>query len=109
LTRLLRETQAHGKLADYITQLLAASEDAGGDLKDTSRSRLHPGRLTEPLTDRELEVLRLVAAGLSNSQIAQSLIITVGTAKRHVNNIYGKLNVESRTQAVARARELGLL
>jgi LuxR family maltose regulon positive regulatory protein len=65
--------------------------------------------LVEPLSGRELEVLGLIAAGLSNREIAQELVIAVGTVKRHLNNIYGKLNVHSRTQAVARARDLGLL
>lgn len=65
--------------------------------------------LIEPLSARELEVLRLVAAGSSNSQIADQLIVTVGTVKRHLNNIFSKLDVNSRTQALARARALGLL
>ena len=58
---------------------------------------------------RELEILHLVADGLSNSEIANQLIVTVGTIKKHLNNIYGKLGVASRTQAIARGRELGLL
>jgi LuxR family maltose regulon positive regulatory protein len=65
--------------------------------------------LIEPLSERELEVLRLIADGFSNAEIAQRLIIAHGTVKRHTNNIYGKLGVQSRTQAVARSRELGLL
>jgi ATP/maltotriose-dependent transcriptional regulator MalT len=65
--------------------------------------------LVEPLSLRELEVLRLIAAGLSNEQIAAELVVTMATAKKHVSNILGKLNVNSRTQAVARARELRLL
>jgi ATP/maltotriose-dependent transcriptional regulator MalT len=65
--------------------------------------------LFEPLTERELEVLRLVAAGTSNRAIAAQLFVTLGTVKKHLNNIFGKLNVQSRTQALARARELGLL
>jgi LuxR family maltose regulon positive regulatory protein len=64
--------------------------------------------LVEQLNERELEVLRLVAAGHSNSEIASTLIIAVGTVKKHLNNIFGKLGVSSRTQAVARANELGL-
>jgi LuxR family maltose regulon positive regulatory protein len=67
------------------------------------------GDLVEPLSDRELEVLRLIAAGLSNREIAETLVITRSTAKNHVRNIYDKLDVHSRTQAVARAKELGLL
>jgi LuxR family maltose regulon positive regulatory protein len=63
----------------------------------------------EPLSERELEVLRLVGAGLSNRQIAARLFVTLGTVKKHLNNIFGKLGVERRTQAIARARELRLI
>ncbi len=65
--------------------------------------------LVEPLSGREIEVLQLIAAGLSNREIADRLVIATGTVKRHINNIYGKLDVRSRTQAVARSRDLGLL
>lgn len=63
----------------------------------------------ESLTRRELEVLALVAKGLTNREIAQKLIITPGTAKVHISNIYGKLSVRRRVQAISRARELGIL
>ncbi len=62
-----------------------------------------------PLSEREREVLRLLANGMSNRDIAEALVITVGTVKWYFNSIYGKLNVRSRTQAVAQAREAGLL
>jgi predicted ATPase/class 3 adenylate cyclase/DNA-binding CsgD family transcriptional regulator len=65
--------------------------------------------LVEPLSERELEVLRLIAAGHSNQAIADTLIVAVSTVKRHINNLYGKLGVQSRTQALVRARELKLL
>jgi LuxR family maltose regulon positive regulatory protein len=65
--------------------------------------------LIEPLTPRELEVLHLLAAGDSNQTIADKLVITVRAVKKHTGNIYGKLGVRSRTQAVARARQLALL
>lgn len=65
--------------------------------------------LIEPLSERELEVLRLVDQGLSDSKIAKELILATGTIKRHLNNIYGKLGVHTRTQALARAHALGLL
>ena len=65
--------------------------------------------LVEPLSERELEVLRLIADGHSNQAIADRLIVAVSTVKKHVNNIYGKLDVQSRTQALVRARELHLL
>ncbi len=65
--------------------------------------------LPEPLNERELDVLRLIADGHSNHDIAQELIVAVSTVKWHINNLYAKLNVHSRTLAIARARELGLL
>lgn len=66
-------------------------------------------KLIEPLSERELEILHLVNDGLSNSEIAEKLIVTVGTVKKHLNNIFGKLGVGSRTQALVRAREVSLL
>jgi ATP/maltotriose-dependent transcriptional regulator MalT len=71
----------------------------------------HPAQppLIEALTARELEVLRLLGAGLHNREIAERLVVSVGTVKRHTANIYGKLGVDSRTRAIGRARNLGLL
>ena len=65
--------------------------------------------LDEPLTAREVEVLGLLARGCSNGAIATELVVAVGTVKRHVNNLCGKLQAQSRLQAVVRARELGLV
>jgi ATP/maltotriose-dependent transcriptional regulator MalT len=65
--------------------------------------------LIEPLSDRELEVLQLIADGASNREIAQELVLAIGTVKKHISNIFGKLGVSSRTQAVARARQLNLI
>jgi len=65
--------------------------------------------LIEPLSSRELEVLRLIAAGLSNREIGDELVVAVSTVKSHINHIHGKLGVKSRTQALARANELNLL
>ncbi len=90
-----------GRLKGYIEQLLRAA-------KKYIEKAIHPS-LIEPLSERELELLRLIAGGASNQDIANGLVVTVGTVKWHLNNIYGKLGVRSRTQAVARARELGLL
>ena len=69
----------------------------------------HPVPVVEPLTQRETEVLRLIAEGLSNREIAQRLYISLSTVKRHNATIYDKLAVNNRTQAVARGRDLGLL
>ena len=79
--------------------------------EDTVRGEtgLSQSPLLEPLTSREQDVLELLAAGLSNTEIAARLIVTVGTVKTHIKSIYGKLGVHSRTQAIARAREVGLL
>lgn len=65
--------------------------------------------IEEPLTPRELEVLQLMAGGLSNAEIARKLYLTINTLKAHTNSIYGKLDVHSRMQAVNRGRELGIL
>jgi len=75
----------------------------------TSIPSLHGSEMIETLSLRELEVLRLLAAGLSNAEIGSKLFISLGTVKWHVKNIFGKLGVGSRTQAVAYAHELGLL
>ena len=67
-------------------------------------------RLSEdPLTDRELEVLALIASGASNQQIAEHLVVSMSTVKSHINRTYRKLGVHSRTQAVARSRQLGIV
>jgi LuxR family maltose regulon positive regulatory protein len=65
--------------------------------------------LIEPLSERELNVLRLIAQGLSNHEISERLFLALSTVKGHNRNIFGKLGVERRTEAIARARELGLL
>jgi LuxR family maltose regulon positive regulatory protein len=72
-------------------------------------STLRSPPLVEPLSEREIEVLHFIAAGMSNQDIAQKLVVALSTIQWHLKNIYAKLNVHSRTQAVARARELGLL
>jgi LuxR family maltose regulon positive regulatory protein len=113
---LLRRIEPRRIAAQYVETLLDAF-DAGetGDQSDGTmvvRGRTSPARdqvLVEPLSEREIEVLRLIAAGKSNREIARELIVTLGTVKKHINNIFGKLAVHSRTQAVARARELHLV
>jgi DNA-binding NarL/FixJ family response regulator len=71
--------------------------------------RRTPQPLTEPLTSREVDILRLMADGLNNREIADSLVIAEGTVKNHISNILGKLGVRDRTQAALRARELDLI
>jgi len=93
---------------DYVARLLAAFP-LPTDIPLIADQPPTAQNLIEPLTDRELEVLRAVASGLSDREVAEQLVVATGTVKRHLNNIYGKLGVHRRTQALARARELGLL
>jgi LuxR family maltose regulon positive regulatory protein len=94
------------RLREYARKLLNAFV---GDGVDTPRLPGEAAGLIESLTPREMEVLQLVAAGDSNQAIADQLVITVRTVKKHLTNILGKLEASNRTQAVAHARELGLL
>jgi ATP/maltotriose-dependent transcriptional regulator MalT len=68
-----------------------------------------PLRLEDPLSERELEVLTMLASGKTNSEVAKDLFVSVGTVKSHTGNIYRKLGARNRTEALARARELGML
>ncbi len=100
----LREQQRRQGPTPYLDTVLAAfPQEARG-------AKPHPQQgLLDPLSERELEVLSELAQGASNQEIADRLVITVDTVKRHVSNILGKLEVSNHTQAVARARSLGLL
>ncbi|UCD38255.1 MAG: helix-turn-helix transcriptional regulator [Fidelibacterota bacterium] len=86
---------------DYVKKLLLALKTKPVIQSD--------GSLVEPLSSRELDVLRLMATGLSNSNIAQNLFISLNTVKTHIKNIHSKLHVHTRTQAIAKAKEIGLL
>lgn len=103
MTRLLQETQSRQVLPDYVATLLAACGRGGAVLATSG------GTSPEPLSEREEEVLRLLAAGLTNREIAAALFISPETVKKHTGSIYAKLDVGNRTAAVARSRNLGLL
>jgi LuxR family maltose regulon positive regulatory protein len=109
--------QDHGT-QPYIDQILTALKKdevllrKGGRMKDESflppsSLRLHP--LIEPLTNREQDVLELLAQRLSNQEIAERLFVSPSTVKTHNKNIFAKLNAKNRRQAIARAQELGLI
>jgi LuxR family maltose regulon positive regulatory protein len=106
---LLYEALAHGIAPDYVRRLLAAFPVAEPGQTDPSKSQAPESELIEPLSERELEVLQLIAEGLTNQEIATRLFLSLNTVKTHTRNIYGKLNVHRRTQAIARSQELGLL
>ena len=95
------------RMKAYTTKLLMAFTEPD---YATSKPAIHKlqSTMVEPLSERELEILRLVAEGKSNQQIADALIIARGTVKKHLNNIFGKLSVQSRMQCVVRARDLKL-
>jgi LuxR family maltose regulon positive regulatory protein len=111
LAVLLRRDRPDSPQAEYIQTILTAFPQTQPLPAAREEQPVpHPSNmLVEPLTPRELEVLHLIAAGDSNQTIADKLVITARTVKKHTTNIYGKLNASSRTQAVARARELGIL
>jgi LuxR family maltose regulon positive regulatory protein len=109
MARLLYEAATGGIASDYARRLLAAFPMAEPEQTGPSRTQAPKSKLIEPLSERELEVLRLIAAGYSNRELARELVIALGTVKKHINNIFGKLDAHSRTQAVARARELDLI
>jgi LuxR family maltose regulon positive regulatory protein len=94
----------------YLGRLLRALQQTGVPVGRHGRRAAGavPG-LLEPLSERELEVLGLLAAGRPNQAIAEELVITLDTVKRHVSHVLDKLGAANRTQAVARAHELGLL
>jgi LuxR family maltose regulon positive regulatory protein len=106
---LLQQAAAQGIAPGYSDKLLAAFELETVDERPGPAFGAVSPPLVEPLSARELEVLHLVAAGLSNREIAERLVVAIGTVKKHLNNMYGKLGVNSRTQAMARARDLDLL
>lgn len=110
------ERRTQSDQARALTERLLAAFHSAGSTSAASdsgeavlRSALYTLRLPEPLTSRELELLRLIDAGLSNQAIAERLVLTVGTVKWYLNHLYAKLDVRGRTQALARARALELL
>jgi LuxR family maltose regulon positive regulatory protein len=102
--------RVEGTLKTYIDKLLKAfSMPLSGEQAGITTFLSKPEPLIEPLTGREAEVLRLLTTGLSNQEIAERLYLSEGTVKTHTHNLYGKLGVQSRTRAIARAKELNLI
>jgi len=108
MAHLLSKAAAQGIMPDYTGKLLAVFDAEEHEIE--GKSYLPPAQpLIEPLSQRELEVLQLMALGLSNREISERLFLALSTVKGHNRRIFGKLEVQRRTEAVARGRELGLL
>jgi DNA-binding NarL/FixJ family response regulator len=106
--KLFEAVRAAARGESFLSPSVAAkvvSEFTRLSRRTTARSE----ELVEPLTERELEVLRLVGTGATNKEIAQSLVIAEGTVKNHLTSVYGKLAVSDRTQAALKARDMGLI
>ena len=116
MERLLRETAERGIAPTYVNRLLStfAAQDQPKSLDQPltqgvgSQVPTTPP-LTEPLTDRELEVLQLMSDGLTYNEIAAQIMVSLNTVRTHFKNIYSKLYVHKRSQAIAKARELNIL
>jgi LuxR family transcriptional regulator, maltose regulon positive regulatory protein len=102
MRQLLSAASARGTLPDYTSKLLAA-------FADEAELRTPHSALVDPLSQRELEVLHLIAQGFSNQEIGARLFLAVDTVKGHNRRIFDKLQVQRRTEAVAKARSLNLL
>ncbi len=107
MARLLAEATKRGIMSDYATRLLAVFGTQAQPDETITSPPTQP--LIEPLSERELEVLQLIAQGLSNQEISEHLFLALSTVKGHNRRIFDKLQVQRRTEAVARARELGLV
>jgi LuxR family transcriptional regulator, maltose regulon positive regulatory protein len=103
-----QRTTARGITPGYLAALVRASRPRPAAPRPGRATAAPPG-LVEPLTDRETDVLRLIAAGKSNQRIARELVVTLDTVKKHVSHILGKLGAANRTEAVTRARDLGVI
>ena len=108
MASLLYEALKHGIEPEYVRRLLGAFPVTEPEEAASTKYAVEQSELIEPLSEREIEVLRLVAKGLPNQAVATRLFLSVHTVKTHTRNIYSKLGVNNRTQAVDRARTLGI-
>ncbi len=108
MAQLLYKALARGIAPDYVRRLLAAFPAVEQEQTEP-KTRPSQSELIESLSERELEVLGLIAEGLTNREVAGRLYLSLNTVKAHTRSIYGKLDVHTRTQAVARGRNLRLL
>jgi LuxR family maltose regulon positive regulatory protein len=109
MAHLLYEALQPDNVPGYVRRLLAAFPVAASETTRPAQSSDSNSELVEPLSEREIEVLQLIASGLTNPEIASRLYLSLHTVKAHTRNIYGKLGVNNRTRAVSKARAFGIL
>jgi ATP/maltotriose-dependent transcriptional regulator MalT len=109
IARLLYEAISQGIYPEYAQQLLSAFPIEKSQHPETNKILSSEGEWVEPLSEREIEVLQLITEGLTNQEIANKLFLSLHTVKGHARNIYGKLNVKNRIQAVAKGKALGII
>jgi LuxR family maltose regulon positive regulatory protein len=109
MAQLLHEAAGRGISPEYTSRLLAAFPDSESRPTASAKPQKPESRIVEPLSQRELEVLRLLTTHLSSTEIAEELIISANTVRSHIKHIYSKLNAHGRTDAIQRAKELHLL
>ena len=109
MARLLYEALSRRIAPDYVRRLLASFPDTEPIKSISASMQASQYEMIEPLSDREIEVLQLIAEGLTNPEIATRLYLSLNTVKVHTRNVYGKLGVNNRTQAVSKGRVLGIL
>ena len=109
MAELLSEALNRGIAPDYVRKLLGAFPDAKLEQADSVKSQAQGSELIDPLSERELDVLQLMAEGQKYKEIAEHLVISLNTVRHHTKNIYRKLEVNNRTQAIKKANDLNLL
>jgi LuxR family maltose regulon positive regulatory protein len=109
MAHLLNDTLNRGIAPNYVQRLLTAFPVDETQQAASPQTQAPESEFVEPLSQRELEVLQLIAQGLSNREIGERLFLALNTVKGHNQKIFSKLQVQSRTEAVARAREMDLL
>jgi ATP/maltotriose-dependent transcriptional regulator MalT len=109
MAELLTKALSTEMTPDYVRQILAAFPGIKSKQVVFSKAQMDQSELIEPLSEREIDVLRLIAGGLTNQKIAARLFLSPNTVKAHVRNIFGKLGINNRTQAAIKARELGVI
>jgi LuxR family maltose regulon positive regulatory protein len=112
MATLLRQLRGAQEGSAYLDRLLAACErrpPQDGEGRGAQRASSQPQRLIDPLSGRELEILRLLATDLSGPEVARHLVVSLSTVRTHTRNIYAKLGVNTRRAAVRRASDLDLL